>query len=114
MLSGGMLGRFCEPNRAETSRGERTKVETLEWRQKALLPCFLPFPIFLVPRLDPLLVFDGLAVLFQRGTKNTDYTWISLATAYLHDLMVVYLTDARLTTVTSRECYASWGFIISS
>ena len=71
---------------------------------------FLPLTVFLVPRLDPLPVFDGLAVFCQRGTKNTDYTWLSLATAYLHDLMVVYLTDDSLTTVTNRECYASWCF----
>ena len=27
-----------------------------------------------------------------------------------HDLMVAYLTNASLATVTGREGYASWGF----
>ena len=76
------------------SRAERMKVEILEWSIKAPLPCFLisrifvpqlmfpSFPFVLVPQLDPLfrytispstisllLVFDGLTVFCQRGTK---------------------------------------------
>ena len=66
--------------RAEPRRGERMKVETLEWRLKALLPCFCLSPYF-SPRLDPLLVFDGLTVLRLRGTRNTGYVWISPDTA---------------------------------
>ena len=77
---------------------------------KDATPVFPAFPVFLVLQLSPLPGFNGLTVFCQRGTKNTDYTWLSLATAYLHDLMVVYLTDDSLTTVTNRECYASWGF----
>ena len=38
MLSGGMVGRFCK-----LIRGERKKLEKLEWRIKALLPCFKIF-----------------------------------------------------------------------
>ena len=34
---------------------------------------------------------------------------LSLATVYLHDLMVTYLTDARLATVNRREDYVRWG-----
>ena len=36
-------------SRAEPSQGERTKVETLEWRLKALFPCFRLSPYFLFP-----------------------------------------------------------------
>ena len=32
--------------RAEPSRGKRTKMETLEWRLKALFPCFCLSPYF--------------------------------------------------------------------
>ena len=35
--------------RADPSRGERTKLETLEWRLKALLPCLPLSPYFLFP-----------------------------------------------------------------
>ena len=79
----------AEPSRAEPSRGKRTKVEPLEWRLKALLPCFplshifcscfSRIPVFFVPRLNPffhytispstispLLVFDCLTVFHQR------------------------------------------------
>ena len=34
---------------ADPSQGESTKVETLEWRQKALLPCFYLSPYFWFP-----------------------------------------------------------------
>ena len=43
------LIRFRERSRADPIRGERKKVETLEWRLKALLPCFLFSCIFCSP-----------------------------------------------------------------
>ena len=50
-----MLGwiRFRELSRAEPSRGKRTKVETLEWRLKALFPCFRLSLYFLFPDSTP-------------------------------------------------------------
>ena len=44
---------------------------------KGATPMFPTFPVFLVPRIDPLLVLDVLTVFSQRGTKNTDYTCLS-------------------------------------
>ena len=44
MLSGGMAGRIHDP-----SRGERKKVETLEWRLNVLPQCFWISPYFLFP-----------------------------------------------------------------
>ena len=38
---------------------------------------FLPFPVFMVPSIDPLPGFDSLGVFCQRGTKNTGYAWLS-------------------------------------
>ena len=38
---------------------------------------FLPLPIFLVPRINPIPFFDRLVVFRQRGTKNTGYAWLS-------------------------------------
>ena len=67
-------------SRAKPSQAESTKVEIIEWLQKDATPVFLPFPVFFVPRLGPLLVFDGLVVFRQRGTKHTGYVWISPAT----------------------------------
>ena len=48
---------------------------------KRATPVFPDFTVFLVPRLDPLPVFDGLTVLRKRGTKNIGYDWLSPATA---------------------------------
>ena len=48
---------------------------------KGATPMFPTFPIFLVPRLDPLPVFDSLTIFHHRGTKNTGYAWLSPATA---------------------------------
>ena len=36
-------------SRPEPIRGERTKVETLEWRKKALISCFYLSPYFWFP-----------------------------------------------------------------
>ena len=44
---------------------------------KDATPVFPTFPVILVPRLDPLLVFDGPTIFCQRGTKNTGYAWLS-------------------------------------
>ena len=44
---------------------------------KDATPVFLDFPVFLVPRLSPLMGLDVLIVLRQRGTKNTGYAWLS-------------------------------------
>ena len=74
----------AEPSRAEPSRDERTKVETPEWRLKALLPCFRLSPYFLFPKstlfyytISPSTIslssFDGMTVFRQRGTKNTGH-----------------------------------------
>ena len=76
---------------------------------KGATPMFPSFPLFFVPRLNHLLVIDGLNVFRPRATKNIVYAWLSHATAYLYDLMVVYLIYARLATVTRREGYVSWG-----
>ena len=56
-----------------------------------------------VPRFDSLLSFDSLTVIRLKGTKSIGYARLSPSTAELHDLMVVYLTDARLVIVTRRE-----------
>ena len=72
MLSGGTEGQFSKPRRKDESVNTRVS-------PKGATPVFLPFPVFLVPRLDPIPVFDGLAVFSQRGTKNTGYTWLSPA-----------------------------------
>ena len=97
-LSGGLVSLFCEP-----SRGERTKVETLKWRLKSLLPCFRISPYFLFPQLSPLPVFNGLTVFRQRGAKIQSMPGSTLAADYLNGIMVAYLTNARLTTMTRRE-----------
>ena len=44
---------------------------------KDATPVFPTLPIFLVPRLDPLLFFYGTTVFRQRGTKNAGYDWLS-------------------------------------
>ena len=98
------MGRWADFARRSDPRLKNKNGNTLV-APKGATPVFLHFPVFLVPQLDPLPVFDGLAVFRQRRTKNTDYAWISPATVYLHDLMVTYLTNARLTKVKRREGY---------
>ena len=44
---------------------------------KDTTPVFPDSPKFLVPRVCPLPVFDGLTVFRPRGTKNTGYAWLS-------------------------------------
>ena len=41
------------------------------------IPMFPTLPVFFVPRIDPLPVFDGLTVVRQRGTKNIGNDWLS-------------------------------------
>ena len=48
---------------------------------KGAIPVFTAFPVLFVSRIDPLLVFDGLTVFRQRGTKTIGYAWLSPATA---------------------------------
>ena len=77
---------------------------------KGTIPIFLSFPVFFVPQLESLLGFYGLTVLRLRWIKvKAMHAWLSPAVAWLHDLMVAYLTDAMLATVTGREGYVSWG-----
>ena len=103
MWSGGKVGQFCEPSRA------RTKVESLEWRLKAVLPFFRLFPYFGGFQLNPLPVFDDLTVFCQRGTKNTGYACIISPTGYSNDLVVAYLTTPRCWLQWRRERgYVNW------
>ena len=44
-----------------------------------------------------------MIVIRLKGTKSIGYAWFSPSTAELHDLVVAYLTDARLVIVTRRE-----------
>ena len=77
MLSGGTVGRFCEQSRAEAKgKNGNTRVAP-----KGATPVFPAFPVFLVPQLDPLPVFDSLTIFHQTGTKNTGYVWLSPDTA---------------------------------
>ena len=94
------MGQWADfASRAKPIRGERTKVETLEWRLKALLPLFPTFPVFLVPRINPLLVFDDLNVFRQRGTKNTGYAW----------LIPCYVLVTRPHGRLSNRCWADYS-----
>ena len=77
MLSGGTEGQFSKPRRKDESVNTRVS-------PKGATPVFLLFPVFLVPRLDPIPVFDGLAVFRQRGTKNIGFAWTRPATVKLH------------------------------
>ena len=70
---------------------------------KGVIPVSPPFfPVFLVSRFDSLLSLDGPTVVHLKATENTGHAWLSPATAYLNNLMVAYLTNARLDTVTRR------------
>ena len=62
-------------SRAETT--QKNESENTQVVPKGTIPVFLDFPVFFVPRLDPLLNFYGLTVFRQRGTKNTGYAWLS-------------------------------------
>ena len=44
---------------------------------KGATPVFPNFPVFFVPRLDPILDFGGLTVFCPRETKNTGYACLS-------------------------------------
>ena len=60
----------AEPRRKDKSGNTRVA-------SKDASPVFRTFPVFLVPRLDPLPVIDGTTIFLQRGTKNTVYAWLS-------------------------------------
>ena len=60
----------AEPRQKNES--ENAQVEPISAK-----PVFIAFPVLLVPRIFPLLGFNGPTVLLQRGTKNTGYAWIS-------------------------------------
>ena len=45
-------------------------------RAKCATPMFPSLPVFFVPQIDPLLVFDGMTIFRSRGTKNTSYAWL--------------------------------------
>ena len=64
----------AEPSRAEPRRNDESGNTRVA--PKGATPVFSDFPVFLVPRLDPLPVFDGLTIFRQRGTKNTGYAWL--------------------------------------
>ena len=81
MVSGGTVVRFREPIRAEPRQKDKSGNNRVD--PEVTTPVFSTLPVFFVPRLDPLLVFDGLAVFHHRGIKNTGYDWLSPATAQL-------------------------------
>ena len=76
MLSGGTMGRFA----IQAKPRRKDKIGNTRVAPKGANPMFLAFPVFLVPRLDPLPIFDRLAVFRQRATKNTGYAWLRSAT----------------------------------
>ena len=79
MLSGGTVGQFREPIRSEPRR--KDEIGNTRVVPKGSTTVFPSFPVFFVPQIEPLLVFDGLTVFHPRGTKNTGYAWLSPATA---------------------------------
>ena len=92
------------------SRSERNnESENPEVVPKGAIHVFQFFPVLYFLTFDSLLVFDGLTVFRLWGTKNTGYAWLGSATVQLYDLIVAYLSDARLTTVRRRERYVSRG-----
>ena len=72
-----LMPEWISISRAETSRGERKGVKTLEWHLKALLPFFQLSLYFWFPNLTIFRFFDGLTVFRHRGTKNTGYAQLS-------------------------------------
>ena len=85
------------------------KVGSFGWRLKGLFPCFLISPYFWFPRLSPLPFFNGLAAFRQRGTKNTGYAWLIPCYSLVNDIVVAYLTYARLDIATRRERMCELG-----
>ena len=75
MLSGGTVDRSREPSRAKPRRKDKSGKNQVA--PKGAIPVFPSFPIFFVPQLDSLLVFDGLNVFRPMGTINTGYACIS-------------------------------------
>ena len=103
-VNAGTVGRFCELVLAEAKYESGNPGVA----PKGRIPFFLSFILF-YPQFDSLLGLEGLTVVRLMRTKNTGYAWLSPATDYLHDLMVAYLTNARLVTVTRSKGYVSWG-----
>ena len=69
----------AEPSRAKPGQGERIKEEN--WVvPKGVTPVFPSFPVFLVPWINPLPVFDSLTVFRHRGTKKQAMLVLSPAT----------------------------------
>ena len=71
MWSGGTVGQFRKPIRAEPR--QKDEIGNTWVVPKGATPVFPAFPVFLIPRLDPLPVFDGLTIFRKRVTKNTGY-----------------------------------------
>ena len=75
MLSGGTVGRFCEPSRFETKKKEESGNTRVA--PKGATPMFPTFPVFLVPQLNTIPVLGGLIVFCPKGTINTGYALLS-------------------------------------
>ena len=67
MVRVGRWGDFA--SRADPSRGERSKVETLEWRLKSLFRCFCLSPYFWFPNSTPFWVLVVWSSSVWRGQK---------------------------------------------
>ena len=104
MLSGGTVGRLCNP-----SQGERMNVRTLMWRLLALLLCFLVSPYFCFPEFPLFRVLTVWPSSVRGGPKIQAMPGSALVRSKLHNLMVTYLTDARMNIVTSRERLCELG-----
>ena len=104
MLSGGTLVRF-----SELSRGERTKVETLEWCLKALLPCFRLSPYFGFPSFPLFRVSTVWPSSIRGGAKIQAMHGSALSMAKIHNIIVAYPISYRLTIVTKRERMCELG-----
>ena len=73
------MGRWADlASRAEPRQKDESGNTRLA--PKGATPVFPAFPVFFVPRLDPLLSFDVLTVIRKRETKNIGYAWLSPAT----------------------------------
>ena len=74
-------GAWVEPRFSDPSQGERTKVETLEWRIKVLLPCFWIYPYFWFPNFPLFHVLKVWPSSVRGGPKIQAMPGSALATA---------------------------------